>query len=1649
MDAEDEEAQHLQHSYPLPYLSTTSPQCHSTGVEPVDAATTADNRETLVGEAEQAAVAANSGEAVEEAVEETEIGNLGNAGEGEMQVVEDKVVGPEVTKGDDVENGQGQQEEDEIMVEATGVAKMEKEEAPLVAEHEIRDGEDNVVEQTEVPNEAASVVEREQGQEKEDAEEEQEEEEEEEEVEKEAGGEQEADAASGMANEAALLEEDEQVLGQQHENAGADVVVGGVANEATFIKVNEGGQQQQHQEEQEDADVGGGLSNETAFMEEQEAAEKQGEDEEEEQAAASDDIGNEAALTVDQEEEQADAGGDMTNEAAFTDEHEEEEEEEEEEDGGGSVGRMGEETEPTEETEETEEQSRSVSGGKRKRGSGKNSKSTGRAPSRKKMEEDVCFICFDGGELVLCDRRGCPKAYHPSCVNRDEAFFRSKGKWNCGWHICSNCEKNAYYMCYTCTFSLCKGCIKDAVILCVRGNKGFCETCMRTVMLIEQNNHENMNHDMVFKDCFAENFEGQVDFDDRSSWEYLFKDYYLDLKEKLSLTFDELTQAKNPWKGSDRLPSKEESADELFDANNDRGSDSDSSYENVDLSRSKRRKGKKRTKSRSREGTSYASVDGASADESSEWASKELLEFVMHMRNGDRSILSQFDVQALLLEYIKRNKLRDPRRKSQIICDTRLQNLFGKPRVGHFEMLKLLESHFLLKEDSQTDDMQGSVLDTEISHLEGDGNSDSYVKAGKDKRRKTRKKGDERGLQTNVDDYAAIDNHNVNLIYLRRNLVEELLEDTEKFHDRVVGAFVRIRISGSGQKQDLYRLVQVVGTCKASEPYKVGKRMTDFLLEILNLNKTEIVSIDIISNQEFTEDECKRLRQSIKCGLINRLTLGDIQEKALALQAVRVNDWLETEIVRLSHLRDRASEKGRRKELRECVEKLQLLKTPEERQRRLEEIPEIHVDPKMDPSHESEEDEDEMDEKRQGENYMRPRGPAAFGRRGREIISPRSGPISSDSWSATRNYSSVNRELSRNLSNKGFSSKGDDVSIANEVLNDAQLPQGRDWGSQSSGLERQKLSSSFESGTKSNQLLSTPDCFSAALSETSAVLSSVGAGPPAMKINESEKMWHYQDPSGKVQGPFSMVQLRKWSNTGYFPADLRIWKASDKQDQSMLLTDALAGKFPTEPSMLDKTPAKAQSVIDPHYSSSYSGKSHLAVQAMEGQAGGRPSFDHNSGSHNPLCSPGQNAGGSWRSKDTMNSLASRPSLAVEVPKNLANGWGSDAGLRNEATNLPSPTPQTASGGTKMQAFENKWSPTPTPVLLAGSLLGNSLPVGPESRSSSQPGMISASKSDNNQVHVHAALPAIASGVDIQTAGVHLQSQSVSNHTSRSEGHQGWGSGTVPKPEVQTWGGAQPQRIEPNNPVTMPAQPASHGHWVDTTSVQNSASYSNGNPNGAFSTPSFPGMTTPTPTPTPTPEPWRPPSSNSQSNIAAAAPSNVPYAGWGMPGNQNINWSGPLPANVNVNWMPGQGPGPSNATPVWGAPSQGPPAANAVGWVAPGQGRSHVNANAGLVAPGQGPTVGSTNPGWGSSSGNPGTWGGEQSRNGDRFHSQGDRGTHGGDSGYGGKSWNRQSSFNGSGRGGSSRPPVGGQRGVCKFHESGHCKKGASCDFMHT
>lgn len=50
-----------------------------------------------------------------------------------------------------------------------------------------------------------------------------------------------------------------------------------------------------------------------------------------------------------------------------------------------------------------------VCGGKRKRGRPPKGQTAKQTPLKKRKEEDededVCFICFDGGSLVLCDRK--------------------------------------------------------------------------------------------------------------------------------------------------------------------------------------------------------------------------------------------------------------------------------------------------------------------------------------------------------------------------------------------------------------------------------------------------------------------------------------------------------------------------------------------------------------------------------------------------------------------------------------------------------------------------------------------------------------------------------------------------------------------------------------------------------------------------------------------------------------------------------------------------------------------------------------------------------------------------------------------------------------------------------------------------------------------------------------------------------------------------------------------------------------------------------------------------------------------------------------------------------------------------------------------
>lgn len=70
----------------------------------------------------------------------------------------------------------------------------------------------------------------------------------------------------------------------------------------------------------------------------------------------------------------------------------------------------------------------------------------------RKEREDECFSCGDGGQIVSCKKPGCPKVYHADCLNLAK---RPAGRWECPWHQCDVCGKEAASFCEMCPNSFC------------------------------------------------------------------------------------------------------------------------------------------------------------------------------------------------------------------------------------------------------------------------------------------------------------------------------------------------------------------------------------------------------------------------------------------------------------------------------------------------------------------------------------------------------------------------------------------------------------------------------------------------------------------------------------------------------------------------------------------------------------------------------------------------------------------------------------------------------------------------------------------------------------------------------------------------------------------------------------------------------------------------------------------------------------------------------------------------------------------------------------------------------------------------------------------------------------------------------------------
>lgn len=62
--------------------------------------------------------------------------------------------------------------------------------------------------------------------------------------------------------------------------------------------------------------------------------------------------------------------------------------------------------------------------------------------------------------------------------------------------------------------------------------------------------------------------------------------------------------------------------------------------------------------------------------------------------------------------------------------------------------------------------------------------------------------------------------------------------------------------------------------------------------------------------------------------------------------------------------------------------------------------------------------------------------------------------------------------------------------------------------------------------------------------------------------NPKEPVWHYMDPQGRTQGPFSLSSLKLWNDANYFPSSFMVWKIGQTSDDGVLLVDVLRRTYP-------------------------------------------------------------------------------------------------------------------------------------------------------------------------------------------------------------------------------------------------------------------------------------------------------------------------------------------------------------------------------------------------------------------------------------------------------------------------------------------------------
>ncbi|RZB61969.1 hypothetical protein D0Y65_044314 [Glycine soja] len=311
------------------------------------------------------------------------------------------------------------------------------------------------------------------------------------------------------------------------------------------------------------------------------------------------------------------------------------------------------------------------------------------------------------------------------------------------------------------------------------------------------------------------------------------------------------------------------------------------------------------------------------------WGSTSLIWFLESIGRDTSTEITQSEVANIVMEYVKQHNLFHKTKKKRIECDEKLHLLFGRKTISRLKINDLLESHFAENCEESSD---GIFFDSE--------DDESALTACETPRtapseRKSQPK--KPAFEKTRSCFAGIVPANIKLVYLKRSLVEDLLKDPETFETKVVGSFIRIRCDPNDYLQkNSHQLLQVTGMKKSSEVKgEIHLQASGFIKDI---------RIQMLSDDNFSVEECEDLHQRVKDCLVKRPMIVDMEQTARVLHEDMTRHWLARELILLQNLIDQANEKGWRRELDEYLRRREKLQSPDEQERLLREFPQVIAD---------------------------------------------------------------------------------------------------------------------------------------------------------------------------------------------------------------------------------------------------------------------------------------------------------------------------------------------------------------------------------------------------------------------------------------------------------------------------------------------------------------------------------------------------------------------------------------------------------------------------------------------------------------------------------------------------------------------------------